>query len=104
MSENNLLTPDLARAARALTQVSTKTIASTAGLPKDTVKSFERGVGFLSDEENAALRRSLEHYGAVFLPEEGALGHGVRQKFSSKKVAKLESWENEGGPAAEDDV
>ncbi len=104
MSDAHLLKPDLARAARALTQVSTKTIASKAGLPKEAVKSFERGVGFLSDEENAALRGALERYGAVFLPEEGALGYGVRQKFSTRKVAKLESWENEGGPAADDDV
>ena len=35
---------------------------------------------------------------------EDGRGHGVRLKFSAAKVEKIESWEDEGGFAADDDV
>lgn len=99
-----LLTPDLARAGRALTQVSRKTIAAGAGIDPATLKAYERGVGPLTREANLAVKAALEAYGAVFLPESDGMGYGVRQKYSDRKVERIQSWENEGGPAGHDDV
>ncbi|MGO3153562.1 MAG: hypothetical protein ACTIJJ_13220 [Galactobacter sp.] len=105
MTHNDfLIRPDLARAARALTQVSIDDVASEAGIDASKARAFEQGVGPLTSEENFKLQAALETFGAVLLPESDDAGYGVRQKYNSVKVARLENLENEGGLAADDDV
>jgi ribosome-binding protein aMBF1 (putative translation factor) len=105
MSKNQLMiTPDLARAARALTQVSTKVIASSAGLDKQQVREFEKGNLTLTPEQNEQLRRALGQFGVVFIEDDDHGGYGVRRKFNATKVKRLETWEGEGGTVDEDDI
>lgn len=99
-----LLTSDLARAGRALAQVSLADLGERAGLERERLRRFERGRLGLRDEENGRVRDALEEFGVEFLPEDDTAGYGVRQKFSSRKVRRLETWENEGGPALDDDI
>ncbi|MGO2046406.1 MAG: helix-turn-helix domain-containing protein [Brachybacterium tyrofermentans] len=98
------LTGDLARAARALTQISSDLIAQRAGVALEQLRSFERGVTDLDAGQLLELRAALEHYGAQFVAEDADGGYGVRRKFSARKVKRIENWENEGGPAYEDDI
>lgn len=95
---------DLARAARAITQVSSKVIGRAAGLEKQQIRAFEKGNQDLTLEQNAMLRHALEQYGAVFVEEDEDAGRGVRRKYNASKVRRLETWEGEGGPAYEDDI
>ena len=105
MSKNPLMiTSDLARAARALTQVSAKVIARNAGLDKQQVRDFEKGNAPLTPEQNQQLRRALGQFGVVFIEDDDHGGYGVRRKFNATKVRRLETWEGEGGPAYEDDI
>lgn len=99
-----VLAPDLARAARALTQVSSKAIAREAALEKHQVRAFEKGNQPLTAEQADRLRRALEHFGVVFIADDEHGGYGVRRKFNAAKVRRLETWEGEGGPAYEDDI
>lgn len=103
-SSEFLMTPDLARAARALAQVSAVYIAEHAHLEPETVQAFERHQGDLVAGEKLRLQQALEECGVLFLPEEEGTGYGVRRKFARTKVKRLETWENEGGPAYEDDI
>jgi len=100
------LTADLARAARALAQVSLLDLAESTGIDAERLRRFERGLQALSAQESQSLRLALEEFGVDFLPadEDAALGYGVRQRFNPRTVKRLESWENEGGPSAEDDI
>lgn len=99
------LTGSLARAARALAGVSSTHTAADAGLSRKRLRDFEKSQGSLEAAQLAALRRTLEEHGVVFISDgEGGRGHGVRLKFSASKVEKIESWEDEGGLAANDDV
>lgn len=98
------LTPDLARSARALTQVSASVIGHAAGLEKQQVKDFEKGRHSLAADQLRHLRRALEEHGVVFIADDEQGGYGVRRKFNSSKVRRLETWEGEGGPAYEDDI
>jgi hypothetical protein len=105
MTENAFLIPsDLARAARALSQVSIDDVAAEAGLDPVKARAFEQGVRSLTAQENLALQTALEAYGVVFLPEDDDAGYGVRQKYNNIKVHRLENLENEGGPVGDDDV
>lgn len=98
------LTPDLARAGRALTRVSVEVIAEAANLGSQQVRDFEhRGIS-LSAVDNDSLRAALEEFGVVFFADDAHGGSGVRRKHSALKVSQLHSWEAEGGPAYEDDV
>ncbi|RJN31792.1 hypothetical protein [Nesterenkonia natronophila] len=98
------LTPDLARAARALTRVSTEVIGEAASLDPLRVRDFEhRGVS-LNAESNERLRAALEDYGVVFFAEDDDGGYGVRRKYSASRIRQLQNWEGEGGPAYEDDI
>jgi hypothetical protein len=101
-----LITADLARAGRALAQVSVAVIAARTGLEAEDVRAFERGVQDLDEERNRVLRAGLEELGVEFLPadDEAGVGYGVRQKFNPRTVKRIENWENEGGPALEDDI
>ena len=104
-TSNVQLTGQLARAARAIVAVSSKHVSATSGLTRAQVRDFEKGNSGLSDAETAALQLALENLGAVFIAD-GAdgRGHGVHLKFSASKVEKIETWEGEGGSAADDDV
>ena len=53
-----LITADLARAGRALAQVSVAVIAARTGLEAEDVRAFERGVQDLDEERNRVLRAS----------------------------------------------
>lgn len=97
MEENVFLTSDLARAGRAFTKVSTKTIADSAGLTKQEVRAFEQGTADLTDTAKQRLKASLEKYGALFIPEDEVAGYGVRRKFPREKLLRLNTWEGEGG-------
>ncbi|WP_420112767.1 hypothetical protein [Pseudactinotalea sp.] len=98
------LTPDLARAARALTQVSLTHLAARAGVSKETLRGFERHSASLTDDEKERLVDALLFFGVVLFPDDDRGGYGVRRKFSASKVKRLEVWEGEGGPVAEDDI
>lgn len=99
------LTGQLARAARALAGVSSTHTAAEAGLSRKQLRDFEKGNDSLDPEQLAALRLALENHGAVFIADGlDGRGHGVRLKYSAAKVEKIESWEGEGGFAADDDV
>lgn len=100
------ITADLARAARALSQVSRKVLAEHTGLDAKLLRDVERGRRAVTAPQSELLREAFEELGVEFLPvdEEAGVGHGVRQKFNPRTVKRLENWENEGGPAAEDDI
>jgi len=98
------LTADLARAGRALTQVSVDIVAQEAGLDTQLVRDFEhRGIA-IEAEANDQLRAALEEFGVVFFAEDSEGGYGVRRKYSASKVRQLNRWEGEGGPVREDDI
>lgn len=98
------LTPDLARAGRALTQVSVDAVAQAASLEIQQVRDFEHRGLALQPEANDKLRAALEEFGVVFFAEDSDGGYGVRRKYSDAKVRQLQRWEGEGGPAYEDDI
>lgn len=99
------LTGQLARAARALVSVSSKHVSLRAGLTRSQVRDFEKGNASLLTTELTALQHALEALGAVFIADgENLQGHGVHLKFSAARVEKIETWEGEGGFAADDDV
>lgn len=100
------ITADLARAARALAQVSRNDIAEHTGLEEELVRDLEHGRRTITPQLSDLLYRALEEFGVEFLPvdEQAGFGYGVRQKFNPRTVKRLENWENEGGPAGEDDI
>lgn len=98
------LTPDLARAARALTQMSVQLIAEAAHLEPVRVRDFESGGNSLGEEASKRLQTALEEFGVVFFSEDSRGGSGVRRKYTAAKARQLTRWENEGGPAYEDDI
>lgn len=101
-TDDSLIAADLARAARALAQVSTAVVSTRTGLDAELVRDFEKGIGELDAEQNAVLRVGLEGLGVDFLPvdDEEGLGAGVRHRFNPRTVTRMENWENEGGPVA----
>lgn len=101
-----LITADLARAARALAQVSLPDLAERTGLDVDHLRGVERGLSSLTPAEEERLHLAFEEFGVEVLPadEAAGIGHGVRRKFNPRTVKRLENWENEGGPAADDDI
>jgi hypothetical protein len=109
MSEHDFhLTGYLARAARALVETSATTTGQYAGLTRAQVRDYERGRIVLTDKQLHDLQHALEQLGAVFIHdgENPGLGEGagVRLKFTVEKVRRIEAWEDEGGPAYDDDV
>jgi hypothetical protein len=106
MTQHTLVfTGYLARAARALVEISAEHLAAEAGLTHDELRSFERGTTVLAAEQINPLKTALEQHGAVFLPDgQDGHGYGVRLKFSRVGSKRINTWEGEGGPAAEDDV
>jgi transcriptional regulator with XRE-family HTH domain len=105
-TEEALITADLARAARALAQVSLADLAEHTDIDPERLRAIEQGRVLATAEESLLLHRALADFGVELLPadEHAGVGYGVRQKFNPRTVTRLENWENEGGPAGEDDI
>lgn len=106
MTKNKLtLTGHLARAARALVEMSAADTAEAAGLSEARLRDFENSRVAMSPRELDALQLALENLGAYFIHDgPDGRGHGVRLKFSTEKTRRVETWEGEGGLAGLDDV
>jgi hypothetical protein len=95
-------------AARALVSVSQAALAEAAGVSLNSLKRMEaNSVNVPAANEPCkltAVRRALEQFGAVFVPEEGTLGAGVRLKFNRAETRQIAGWEGEGGRVADDDI
>jgi hypothetical protein len=78
-------------------------LAVEVGLSIEQLEAFEQGDS-LDSELNRRVRRALERGGASFLSERRGRGLGVRLKFGRQLAKRIDVWENEGGPAAVDDV
>ncbi|WP_173931093.1 helix-turn-helix transcriptional regulator [Chelativorans sp. Marseille-P2723] len=99
-----MLTGPLCKAARALVQVSRGKLAKRTDVPKQAIQNFERGLDIPDDATLKTLKENLEDLGAVFIPEEGANGAGVRLKFSSSVTDRLRTLVDEGGPSSTDAI
>src|SRR5690606_16422397 len=103
-AEAAMITGPLCKAARALVEVSRAKLAANAGVDERAIETFERGIDRPGEADIAALQTALEELGALFLPEEGSQGVGVRLKFNRSLTRRIDNFENEGGPTATDDV
>ena len=92
------------RAARALVQWSREELAGDSGVGMDVIADLELGREIPSAETLGRLEIALEEGGAVFIPENGEGGVGVRLKFNSRDVRAIKRFEGEGGSIGEDDV
>ena len=92
------------RAARALVQWSREELAADSGVGIEAITDLEMGRAVPSADVLNRLQTTLEEGGAVFIPESGAGGVGVRLKFNSRDVRAIRKWEGEGGHPGEDDV
>ena len=99
-----MITGSLCKAARSLVEVSRDKLATNAGVTKEVIETFERGIDIPDDATISALQKSLEELGAVFIPERGSNGAGVRLKFSRSVTDRLRELVNEGGPSRKDAV
>ena len=68
------ITADLARAARALAQVSRHDIAEHTGLEEELVRDLEHGRRTITPQLSDLLYRALEEFGVEFLPVDEAAG------------------------------
>jgi hypothetical protein len=98
------LTGPLARAARALIQWPRDHVSRLSGVDESALAEFEAGRSGLGARDLARLTQTLEDGGAAFIDEGDGGGVGVRLKFNRKDARAIGKWENEGGPAAEDDL
>jgi transcriptional regulator with XRE-family HTH domain len=71
------ITPAQSRAARALVNISTRTLAALTGLSLSTINNFECGKAPLTSYTRATIREHLERQGVIFLEEHGQ-GVGVK--------------------------
>lgn len=99
-----MITGSLCKAARALVDVTREKLAKRSGVDEDVIEAFERNISTPDSATIEALQSALEALGALFIPEEGANGAGVRLKFSRSVTRRLSVLEGEGGPVASDDV
>lgn len=99
-----IITAAQCRAARALTDISREMLCDAAGVEEKVVRAFEKRLAEPDAEVIGRLRRQLEAYGAVFLPEDGHGGIGVRLKFTRSEAKRVANLENEGGPVGDDDI
>lgn len=99
-----MITGPLCKAARALVEIDRKQLSEMTKVGDNALADFEDGGVPLLGATLEAIVRKLEDLGAIFIPEEGALGAGVRLKFSRSVTEEIEDFENEGGPARPDDV
>lgn len=99
-----MITGSLCKAARSLVQVSREKLAFNSGVDKKVIKMFEQRIDDPDEATIASLKASLERLGAVFIPEQGSNGAGVRLKFSRSTTDSLQDFVNEGGPSGKDAV
>ena len=99
-----MFTGPICKAARAIVQVSRAKLAARTSIDLLTIERFERGIDIPDGETLGKLRNALEELGAVFIPERGSNGAGVRLKFSSVVVERLRTLVDEGGPSSTDAV
>ncbi|MBB6468326.1 XRE family transcriptional regulator [Aminobacter carboxidus] len=99
-----MMTGAMCKAARALVEISRQRLAVASSVDEADIEAFERKISIPDDDARGALQAALERYGAVFIPEDGGNGAGVRLKFSRSVTKRLSMLEGEGGPAASDDV
>jgi predicted transcriptional regulator len=98
------MTGPLCKAARALVEINRPQLAEKSGVPESTIAAFEDGAITPPEAIIEAIVKALEDFGAMFVPASGALGEGVRLKFSRSVTKRIDILENEGGPARPDDV
>lgn len=98
------ITGPLCRAARALVQWSREELATDSGASIEMIADLEMGRAMPPAEVLSRIQAALEEGGAVFIPEGGDGGLGVRLKFNSRDVRAIRKWEGEGGYPGEDDV
>ncbi len=98
------ITGPLCRAARALVQFSREELAEDSGVGAELISNFETGREVPPAEALNRLQAALEEGGAVFIPESGDGGVGVRLKFNRRDVRAINRLEGEGGAVGEDDV
>lgn len=92
-------------AARALSGVSQANLATAAGITVERLGAIEgAGSAWISSEDADAVRRGLEHYGVIVIPEGDGMGVGVRLKFTRQDVRQIVRLEGEGGIVASDDA
>ncbi|CAM5281052.1 DNA-binding XRE family transcriptional regulator [Aquamicrobium terrae] len=99
-----MITGPMCEAARVLVQIDRLRLAETVHMSEREITDFEKGDHALPVATIELIARALEDYGAIFLPEEGSRGVGVRLKFSRSVTDRLEDLENEGGPSRPDEV
>lgn len=101
--ERDVISAAQCRAARGLVDWTIARLAEESGVQVADLSAFERG-GNMDRRTVALIARSLESAGAKFLPESRGRGAGVHLKFVRQTVKRIDIWENEGGPTAEDDL
>lgn len=99
-----MMTGPICKAARAIVEITRAKLATASNVDELVIEAFERQISIPADDTILALQSALERLGAVFIPEEGANGAGVRLKFSRSVTRRLSTLEGEGGPVASDDV
>lgn len=99
-----MITGPMCRAARALVQVTRAKLATNSHVDEAAIERFERGIEMPDDAAISMLQAALEELGAVFIPEQGSDGAGVRLKFSRSVTDRLSNYVNEGGPSRKDAV
>ncbi len=98
------ITGPQAHAARVLVEWPRDHVARLSGMEVETLAAFERGKIDPGDAARNAVQAALESGGAVFIPEDGRQGAGVRLKFTKKDAKQINRMESEGGPVGDDDV
>lgn len=98
------ITGPLCRAARALVQFSREELAEDSGVSVEIIRNLETGLAIPPVEALSKLQAALEEGGAVFIPESGDGGVGVRLKFTKRDVRAINRLEGECGAVGEDDV
>ena len=106
MTDGPLMTGRLIAAARALAGISQSDLANASGISVLTLTYLEASgsVPLKSRAQALALRRALEAFGVMFIPESDSIGAGVRLKFLRRDVKQIDRLENEGGIVGDDDV
>ena len=99
-----MFTGPICKAARSLVLVSRDKLAARTGVDRPVIERFERGIDTPDDATLSKLQTELEDLGAVFIPEMGSNGAGVRLKFSTSVTDRLRTLVDEGGPASSDAV
>jgi transcriptional regulator with XRE-family HTH domain len=100
------ITGRLIAAARALTGIGQVQLANACGLSVSRLAQMEASgsAPIQAVEDAETVRRALEEFGAMFIPEGDGIGAGVRLKFLRQDAKQIGRLESEGGLVKEDDV